>query len=314
MISTVIPTYRRPQLVLGAVRSALNQTFVDQEIIVVIDGPDSETQEALRQFEDPRLRVIVLPKNSGGSVARNVGVEAAQGEWIAFLDDDDEWMPNKLQLQYDVATKSEAEFPLVACKAVVRSPHGEFCWPRRLPGATEDITDYILVRRTPFSGETLLQTSTFLTKRGLLSKVKFREGLRRHQDWDWVLRARRVKGFKLEYIALPLVVWRIEYRNAEWVEWRESAEWIAANKDLVSRRAYGSFMLGHVGRSAAAARDWCAFFPVLWDALRFGKVGAWDLGLYAALWFIPPTWRRRIRAAVDPSRTREAVHRDSFFR
>ena len=98
LISVVIPTRRRPELLLRAIESVLRQTYDQMEILVVIDGPDEATREALRGVQDSRLRVIALPESVGGSDARNTGVQNAKGEWIAFLDDDDgSGCPRKLR-------------------------------------------------------------------------------------------------------------------------------------------------------------------------------------------------------------------------
>ena len=103
IVSAVIPTRGRPELLQRAVRSALAQTLRAIEVVVVIDGEDPATSLALKEWthQDGRLRVLALPASVGGSDARNRGVEAASGEWIAFLDDDDEWLPGKLQAQLD---------------------------------------------------------------------------------------------------------------------------------------------------------------------------------------------------------------------
>src|SRR5438270_13867984 len=99
LVSAVIPTRNRPQLALRAARTALDQTHCNMEVIVVIDGPDKKTVAALRELTDKGLRVIELRNSVGGSGARNIGVQAARGEWIAFLDDDDEWLPTKIEKQ-----------------------------------------------------------------------------------------------------------------------------------------------------------------------------------------------------------------------
>src|SRR5580698_546767 len=98
-VSAVIPTRNRPALVSRAVQSVLRQTHSDIEAVVVIDGPDPETAAALEAIGDPRVRVIALAENVGGSEARNVGAREARGEWIALLDDDDEWLPEKIEKQ-----------------------------------------------------------------------------------------------------------------------------------------------------------------------------------------------------------------------
>src|SRR5579863_7499544 len=104
IVSVVVPTRNRPELVVRAVSSALAQTLTRMEVIVVIDGPDEDTARALAEIRDDRLTVIALPSSLGGSEVRNIGAQHSRGEFIAFLDDDDEWSPNKLQRQLDMAS------------------------------------------------------------------------------------------------------------------------------------------------------------------------------------------------------------------
>ena len=91
LVSTVIPTYRRPDLVKRAVQSVLAQTYKAIEVVVVIDGVDDGTRAVIDNLNDPRTRVIETGINRGPAEARNIGVLAAAGSYIALLDDDDEW-------------------------------------------------------------------------------------------------------------------------------------------------------------------------------------------------------------------------------
>ena len=100
VVSAVIPTRNRPELLCRAVRSVLSQTIRDIECIVVIDGPDMATVNALREIADARLSVMELPENVGGCEARNLGARAAKGEWVALLDDDDEWLPQSTRFHH----------------------------------------------------------------------------------------------------------------------------------------------------------------------------------------------------------------------
>ena len=101
-VSVIIPTYNRAHLVGRAIRSVLNQTYQDFEIIVVDDGSTDNTEEVVKSFNDPRIRYIRHEKNRGGSAACNTGIRAARGEYIAFQDSDDEWLPEKLEKQMQV--------------------------------------------------------------------------------------------------------------------------------------------------------------------------------------------------------------------
>ena len=96
-VTVVIPTRNRPLMVVAAVRSALAQTHAPHEVIVVIDGPDEAgTEQRLRVLSERCVRVLALGENVGGGEARNLGVRAATGKWIAFLDDDALWLPGTL--------------------------------------------------------------------------------------------------------------------------------------------------------------------------------------------------------------------------
>ena len=92
-VSVIIPTYNRAHLVGRAIKSVLNQTYRDFEIIVVDDGSTDNTKDIIKEFQkkDKRIKYIPYEKNKGGSAARNTGIKAAKGEYIAFLDSDDEW-------------------------------------------------------------------------------------------------------------------------------------------------------------------------------------------------------------------------------
>lgn len=108
--SVIIPTYNRPDFLERAIKSVLNQDFFDYEIIIVDDNglgtkQQIATQSLLKNFNSAILKYIPLDKNSGGCVARNKGVNASCGEYIFFLDDDDEFLPNKLRSQADFLDK-----------------------------------------------------------------------------------------------------------------------------------------------------------------------------------------------------------------
>ena len=95
-VSVIITTYNRADILSRAVRSVLSQTFTDYEIIIVDDCSTDDTQEVIGRFKDSRIRSFRHKRNRGASAARNTGIDNARGEYIAFLDDDDECTPNRL--------------------------------------------------------------------------------------------------------------------------------------------------------------------------------------------------------------------------
>jgi len=110
-VSVVIPTYNRPQKLLRAVDSVMNQSYQDLEIIVVNDYPDEDNRDLLPSYES--LSYIQHNKNRGAPIARNNGILAAQGRYIALLDDDDEWKPQKLEHQIERFDELSDDFGLV---------------------------------------------------------------------------------------------------------------------------------------------------------------------------------------------------------
>jgi glycosyltransferase involved in cell wall biosynthesis len=284
-------------LVLRAIESVLQQTFSNLEVIVVVDGDDSKTLAALESVSSPQLQVLPLRRRVGGSGARNLGVHAARGEWVAFLDDDDLWLPEKLERQLAAAQTSNASDPIVACKVIARTPAGEAVWPRKLP--SEPLSEYLLARNSWRQGEGLLQTSTLLTSRKLMLKVGFEEGLRKHQDWDWMLRAVKISGVKIEFVDEPLAIWNLEPQASvsRKHDWQGSLAWIRHRKDLVTRRAYAGFIATQIASQAARQKQWSAFLPLLAEMLTVGRPKAIDLMLLLGMWFVPDSLRQRPRSS-----------------
>jgi glycosyltransferase involved in cell wall biosynthesis len=302
LVSVVIPTRNRAHVVATAVRSALCQSLEAMEVIVVIDGPDERTAEVLAEIDDPRLRVRTLPQHAGASGARNAGVSEARGRWIAFLDDDDEWLPGKLAIQHETAQRSRHRHPIVACRVIARTEATDFVWPRRLPDAGEPISEYLFCRRTPFFGEGLVPTNTVFTSRELLSTVPFESGLRDHEDLDWLLRVSGLEGVGVEFVPSeePLTVWRLDRelsRMSTSSDWRYSLAWIQSKKDLVTPRAYAAYLLTWLGAVAARANDWKAFLTLLREAFRRGRPAPVDVLSYLGYWLVPQVLQGRIAAA-----------------
>ena len=292
LVSAVIPTRHRPGLLLRAVESALAQTHPVTEVVVVIDGPDPVTESMLEAVKHPRVHVVALPAPVGGSDARNTGVQAARGEWIAFLDDDDEWLPNKIERQLAMLPQADGD-PILSCRFLARTAAGDRVWPERLPQVSEPLCEYLLARRGFRHSDGFVATPTILTRRSLLCRVPFRSGLKKHQDWDWILRATR-EGARVFFC--PEVLAKCEMRTrastSRRADWHCSLGWIQENAHLVTRRAYAGFITTHVAWQAAAQREWRAFLPLLRDAWCNGSPRPADVLRYLGFWILPAATRR----------------------
>lgn len=197
-ISVVVPTFNRGELIERSIRSVLDQTFSDFELIVVDDGSTDDTLEQLRQIEDPRLRVLSHASNQGACAARNTGIEAARGRFIAFQDSDDVWAPDKLEKQMAVMPADAADPVIVYCGFVRIGPHGDVYGP----GADIKLREgYILAQLLQGN---FVSTQTMLVPRQCLDVVNgFNRSLGRLQDWDLAIRLSDRYRFKL--VDEPLV-------------------------------------------------------------------------------------------------------------
>src|SRR5579862_6693807 len=269
LVSAVIPTRNRPEFVVNAVLSALRQTHPCMEIIVVIDGEDPATKECLACIHDSRLRVIPRAVNVGGAEARNIGVRAARGKWIAFLDDDDEWHPEKTSLQLAAAHSAESAFPVVSSKVLVRTPSIDFVAPRRSYKARQPVSEHLFCRKDFADGPYAMQTSTLLVPRDLMLLVPFRRGLKRHQDWDWMLRASIHPGISFHVISAPLTVFRVGDNRpsvGRALDWEFSLEWAREMRSHFTPQAYSFFVATECISRAIKSRAGAAVYARLaWE-------------------------------------------------
>jgi glycosyltransferase involved in cell wall biosynthesis len=302
-ISVVIPTRGRPALLRRALASVAAQTAPPWETIVVVDGPDPESLALLESLGMPNLRWQVNAESVGASEARNQGVRAAGGEWIALLDDDDEWLPTKLERQLATLGASAAAIPIGTSQLITRTPSGDYVGPPEPPRAGEHLSEYLFTRSGAFAGGGRIQTSTLLVRRQLLLDLPFDAALPRYQDTDWVLRAVAAGG-EVVMTMEPLSIWYLEEARGTIgasfrTDWRFAVSWIRERRNLVTPRAYASYMLIRVAGIAAEAGEWAGTRTAWREAWRHGRPRPLDVALFAAKSAIPPGLRRRLRVRLS---------------
>jgi glycosyltransferase involved in cell wall biosynthesis len=215
------------------------------EVLVVIDGPDPPTAACLETITDPRLRVVFLDERRGGSDARNAGVRFALGEWIAFLDDDDEWLPRKIECQMRAAHAMHDWFPVVSCRLIAQSPMASRVLPLVPYQPPQPVADFLFCRTGLSDPGGVIQSSTLLAPRELLVAVPFESGLPMHQDWDWIIRVASYKGVGLSMVRQPLSIWHVDDARAtvgHGPDWKFSLSWIRRLRTLISPRAFSWFV------------------------------------------------------------------------
>jgi len=179
-VSAIIPSRDRPRLVIDAMRSALTQDYPNLEVCLVDDGSAPPVELPPELAADPRVLFVRVPQPVGSAAARNVAVAHAKGELLAFLDDDDVWLPEKTARQVDVLVSSPASVGGVECGWDFIDDKGVRF--RYVPDTARDLPRLLLERSTIVPSSVMLRRTTFDELRG------FDEALLRLHDWDLWLR------------------------------------------------------------------------------------------------------------------------------
>jgi glycosyltransferase involved in cell wall biosynthesis len=195
VISVVIPTWNRAQFIAPTIDSVLRQTYAQYEVIVVDDGSTDNTAEILAAYRDKII--YILKQNGGVSSARNAGIQAARGRYIAFVDDDDLWLPDKLSLQAQLMEQNPA-LGLVYCGAVKIRKDGT-----RIGEARPEKRGAIF-KELVCSNHIAGSASAAMVRRDVFSRSGyFDEQLSPCADWDcWI---RIAQHHDVDYVDAPLV-------------------------------------------------------------------------------------------------------------
>ena len=281
-VTVILPTCDRPHLVGRALDSLRAQTFTDFELLLV-DGnrhepPVSENPQLAEALQDPRVRVLDGRATRNAAMSRNVGLQAAHGTWIAFLDDDDAYRPDKVEAQHRLACTSGS--PLVLCGY-------EFVWPGRRRRRQVD--------RARFCGDEIL-TRAFLGSPVLFHRrddqVRFDERLTAGEDLNYALQlVIRHQLRELPCVPRPLVVVYPPSAGRSGVHHDKAAVWRAcrvsarlATRGNFSRAARHALLAqGRLERSMEGYGGNGQFCRCVFAVLRLRGAHEWRFALYALL-------------------------------
>jgi len=199
MVSVVLPTYNRARTLGRAINSVLGQTFRDLELIVVDDSSTDDSKTVVSGFNDPRIHYVRHDVNRGANAARNTGIKISRGEYLAFQDSDDEWLPEKLEKQVNLLAAADGAVDVVYTG----------CLRWKGDGATYIPGEHVAVKEGDVHRQLLtgnfITTQTVLARRCCLVECGlFDEEMPRLQDWDLWIRVARRKRFA--YINEPLAL------------------------------------------------------------------------------------------------------------
>lgn len=238
--SVIIPAYNRAPTIGRAIRSCLRQSFTDFEVIVVDDGSQDGTAEAVALCGDPRVSCI-RQENRGASAARNRGAAAARGAFVAFLDSDDEFLECKLEVFHAAISQAGPEAARIVWYSPLifdRGQNNRMVKPERAIASGEQVGDYL------FAYDGMMQTSTLVIGRDLFLQVGFDESLRNLEDLDLCLRLES-EAVAIRMLTPPLVVWHDDQREnrlSNTTTAEDVLTWTTARHDRLSPRAHSGFL------------------------------------------------------------------------
>jgi Predicted glycosyltransferases len=313
LVTVVIPVYNRAQFLREAIDSVLAQTFQDFEVILVEDG--SQVAESIAKEYGGRLR-YVWQENQGVSKARNAGVAMGSAPWIAFLDDDDLWLPRKLERQLRAA-EAAPEVALLHTDHLFREVDGsERPGPRRTP--SEQVPSG-WVSRELFLSNFIITSSTLVRREAFEAVGGFDVSLRLVEDYDlWMRISRR---FRLMFVPERLTIYRVHGANmTRQGDLRDALASIQALHGLLAKDPGLEAAVGHdaVARRfhrAYAYSGYMHYYRGHFVMARKHLLTAWRwkpsdvrLFLYAALCTMGPrgrdvarlVWRRWLGSAPTP--------------
>jgi glycosyltransferase involved in cell wall biosynthesis len=198
-VSVVIPSYNHADKIVHAVNSVLAQTHLPDEIIVVDDGSVDDTQQILIPFKD-RIRIL-FQENRGVAAARNVGIAASSSQWIAFLDADDIWLPNKIAAQIEQIKTLDEDIGGIYSRFQIRSDHFSLLSDLPPRAGVLSLRDVLL--------RNWIGLSTVVVRRDVLDQLGgFDEQLRTVEDWEMWLRI-LASNWRFSYLREPLMIYSL---------------------------------------------------------------------------------------------------------
>jgi glycosyltransferase involved in cell wall biosynthesis len=257
LVSVVVPTYNRADLVERAVDSVLGQSLDDLELIVVDDASEDDTPDRIGAYDDDRIEYVRHDQNRHVSAARNTGIERASGEYVAFLDDDDEWLPEKLERQVELFESRADRVGMV------------YCWMDYHDGETVIESYRPALRGDVFAetlgGQPIGNCSTLLVRSTVLDDVGgFDESLPRGNDGDFI---RRVAAeHEIDYVPEVLVRYHVGHESDRITAADRTGIENAIRGQRAKLEKFGPELRRHPDQRAAvlSALGW-----------RYGQLGDW---------------------------------------
>jgi len=207
LISIIIPTYNRANLLVKAIKSVFSQTYKNFELIIVNDGSTDNTKQIIDNFKKQTNKIkYIWEINSGTAKAKNTGIKNTEGKYIAFLDSDDEWLPKKLEKQLELFKKStNSNLGFVGCNTFIIDKKNNKKLIYKIP-KYKNIFYALLINNF------ICSCSSVMVKKSVLDKIDFfDENLKIGEDWDmWI---RIAQKYNFDFVNEPLLKYNIHSGN-----------------------------------------------------------------------------------------------------
>jgi glycosyltransferase involved in cell wall biosynthesis len=294
LISVIIPVFNRASTVARAIDSVRQQSFTHWEVLIVDDASTDNIRGVLANYAgDNRIRALHHASNQGVSAARNSGIDAACGTYVAFLDSDDRWLPTKLERQVEAVTGStepQRAFCVTQTQIVmddgwtrVRPTHG--------PEPGQSFAAFL------YHSGGFAQASSFFVDRRFAAEIRFKEGMRQYEDHLFFVTA-GARGGNYVLVPEPLSVWHNETR----ADRLSSAESLERARIFLAETEH---ILSHEERLAFELRT---TFGLRWQTDRFGALKLLRQGVQSGALDLKTTSEMLIRSAA-PARVYEWLRR-----
>jgi glycosyltransferase involved in cell wall biosynthesis len=287
LFSVIIPWHGNKEHLLRAVASLDSQSERDFELLIICNGKAAGRAEELRQWQElPPCKVLEsLPADA--NQARNVGIDAANGKWLALLDADDEFTANKLAAMKEAIAAQNAKI-FLSLGTRVRGPGKTSLFPHSLLGADENMSEYFFSRGCNCS------TTAIVVRADVARKVRFTPGLPKFQDNDFLIRA-QAAGAKISMVNSPLFNWHDASetgRISRGGNYDQQMAWAKALSPAFTDKAYHAFCVRRVAQYVFPA-DPVHNLKKFWRGWRLGGISATETSLMLFRAILPSGLARR---------------------
>lgn len=265
-VTAIIPTTGRPS-VRRAVASVLRQNS-DAHALVVLDDPDAY-RALTHRLEGLSVSIVQTSGREGAAAARNLGVQFAETEYVAFLDDNDEWVTDKTRLQLSEASAET----VISSRAMLVGSSSRIVPEQLYEPQQGPLADYVLKRSSMLLRQHCMPTSSLLCSRQAALATPWAEHPASHQDWDWLI---RLQATGLTIRQRPEVLVKVAQAQAHpgavtpGPDWRASRQWLNQLPQQVSAQPAADFTASIIARGAFESRAWASGLGALVHGMRNG--------------------------------------------